>query len=56
MVDLTLVPSYHYLVIPRMEDGWHLQIDLGGKGDLIESRDWNESSFVDAVNWLSEKA
>ena len=56
VVDLTLVPSYHFLSIPRKKDGWHLQMDPGRNGGLPVSKDWNENSFVEAVTWLRERA
>jgi hypothetical protein len=56
VVDLTLVPSYHFLSIPRKKDGWHLQMDPGRKGGLPVSKDWNENSFVEAVTWLRQRA
>jgi hypothetical protein len=56
VVDLSLLPAYHSATIPRKVDGWHLHIDTGEIGGAMTSEDWNENSFVDAVEWLRQRA
>jgi hypothetical protein len=56
VADLSLVPSYHFLTIPRTEDGWHIHIDTGRNGGSERREEWNECSFVEAVELLRQRA
>ena len=44
------------MTIPRGADGWHLDIDTGEIGHDVTSEDWNEVSFIKAVEWLRRTA
>ncbi|NLY01196.1 MAG: hypothetical protein GXY83_34325 [Rhodopirellula sp.] len=56
MVDFTVLPSYHTVIIPRTPEGWWVHIDDGSSLGTAGKMAWGQESFVTAVEWLGRRA
>ena len=52
LVDLSVLPSYDSVMIPRTEDGWYLH-PISEEGSR---RPWSEQAFLDTARQLVESA
>ena len=54
IVDFAVAPSFDRVIIPRLAQGWFVNIERGRTIEEMERRPWCEAAFLDARAWLRQ--